>query len=93
MRGHNAVAAVGNVGEGAAVNDGGVVFQSLHQIGVNGILQQGSHGTGGLDVTGGHGLAVVGVGAHDLAKALFQILQAGAQAACRKEDSKQPAQG
>ena len=44
--GHDAVAAVGDVGEGAAVDDGGVVLESLDQVRVEGILQQGGHGTG-----------------------------------------------
>ena len=79
LGGQHAVAAVGNVGEGAAVNDGGVVFQRLDEVRVQCVLQQGGHGTGRADLTGRDGLAVVGVGAHDLGKALFQVGNAGGQ--------------
>ena len=41
--GHDAVAAVGDVGKGAAVDDGRHMFQSLDQIRFYRILQQGRH--------------------------------------------------
>src|SRR5699024_265590 len=78
--GHDAVAAVGDVGKGAAVDDGGVVLQGLDQVGVDGVLQQGGHGPGRADLPGGDGLAVVGVGADDPGQTLFQVVQAGGQA-------------
>ena len=77
---HDAVAAVGDVGEGAAVDDGGVVLEGLDQVRVEGVLQQGGHGTGCADVSSRDGLAVVGVGADDLREALFQIGDAGGEA-------------
>ena len=80
LGGHDAVAAVGDVGEGAAVDDGGVVLEGLDQVRVEGILQQGGHGTGCADVPSRDGLAVVGVGADDLREALFQIGDAGGKA-------------
>ena len=80
LGGDDAVAAVGNVGERAAVDDGGVVLQRLHQVGVKGVLQQGGHGTGRADLAGGDGLAIVGVGADDAGQPLFQVVQVGGQA-------------
>ena len=80
LGGQHAVAAVGDVGKGAAVDDGGIVFQRLHKVRVQCVLQQGSHGTGSTDLTGGDGLAVVGVGAHDLGKTLLQVGNAGGEA-------------
>ena len=79
LGGQHAVAAVGNVGKGAAVDDGGVVFQRLDKVRVQCVLQQSGHGTGRADLTGRDGLAVVGIGAHDLGKALFQVRDAGGQ--------------
>ena len=46
--GDDRTGAVGNVGERAAVDEGGGVFQRLHQIGQHGILEDGRHGTGGV---------------------------------------------
>ena len=80
LGGQYAVAAVGNVGKGAAVDDGGVVFQRLHKVRVQCVLQQGGHGTGCADLTGGHRLAIVGVGAHDAGQPLLQIGDAGGKA-------------
>ena len=76
----HAVAAVGDVGKGTAVDDGGVVLEGLDEVGVERILQQGGHGTGRADLPGGDGLAVVGVGAYDLGKTLLQIGNAGGKA-------------
>ena len=42
--GRDGVAAVGDVGEGAAVDKGGGALQRLHQVGLEGVLQQGGHG-------------------------------------------------
>ena len=78
--GHDAVAAVGDVGEGTAVDDGGVVLQGLDQVGVDGVLQQGGHGAGCADLAGRHRLAVVSVGADNPGQAGLQIGQAGSQA-------------
>ena len=78
--GQHAVAAVGDVGEGAAVDDGGIIFQRLHKVRIQCIFQQGGHGTGSTDLTGGDGLAVVGVGTHDLGKTLLQVGNAGGEA-------------
>ena len=58
--GGDRVAAVGDVGEGAAVDDGGVVLQGLHQVGLDGVLEQDGHGAFRLQVMGGDRLTVHG---------------------------------
>ena len=55
---------MGDVCEGAAVDEGGGTLQRLDQIGLEGVPQQGGHGPGGLEIPGGDGLAVEGI-AHD----------------------------
>ena len=76
---------MGNVGKGAAVDDGGVVFQRLNEVRVKGILEQRGHGTGGTDVACRDGLALVGVGADDLRQPLLQVGDAGGQAEDRHD--------
>src|SRR5699024_3677692 len=71
---------VGDVGKGTAVDDGGVVFQRLDQVGVDGVLEQGGHGAGRADLPGGDRFAVIGIGADDAGQPLLQVLQVGGQA-------------
>ena len=78
--GDDAVAAVGDVGKGPAVDEGGGALQGLDQIGLHGVLEQGGHGALGLQVGGGHGLVVVGVGHHHPAQPGLQVHQVGGQA-------------
>ena len=78
--GLHAVAAVGDVGEGAAVDDGGGAFQGLDQVGLDGILEQGRHGALGLQIMGSDRLIVVGIAHDDPAQAGLQIHQVRGQA-------------
>ena len=57
-----------DVGERAAVENGGVVLQRLHQVGLDGVLEQHGHRAVGLEVAGAHRLAVAGVGDDDVAQ-------------------------
>ncbi len=80
LGGHHRVAAMGDVGEGAAVHEGRIVFQRLHQVGHQRVLEQHGHGARRLDVLGQH-LALVALGRHhDLAHAALEILDRGRQA-------------
>ena len=80
LGGGHGVAAVGDVGEGAAVDERGGVLQRLHQVGLQSVLQQGGHGALGVQVTGGDGLAGVGVADHHAAQALaFRSLMSEAR--------------
>ena len=48
LGGHDGVAAVGDVGEGSAVDEGGGALQGLDQVGLQRVLQQRRHGALGL---------------------------------------------
>ena len=69
--GHNAVAAVGDVGKGTAVDDGRHVFQGLYQVRFYRILQQGRHGAGCVQVFRRYGLSVIVIGNYDLFQPFF----------------------
>ena len=71
---------MGDVGEGAAMYESGGVLQGLNQVGLQGVLQQGSHGALGVQVTGGDGLAVPGVGNHQAGQTGLQVVDIGSQA-------------
>ena len=75
LGGDDAVAAVGDVGKGPAVDEHGGALQGLHQVGLDGLLQQGGHGPLGVDVPGVDGVAVHVVGHGDVAQALLQVGQ------------------
>ena len=50
--GDDRVAAMRDVGEGAAMHEGRVVLQRLHEVRLHGVLQQHGHGAVGLEVAG-----------------------------------------
>ena len=79
-RGHDRVAAVGNVGEGAAVDKRGRALERLHQVGLERILKQRGHGTLGLKVAGTDGLTGKAVADDDLAQALLEVADTRRQA-------------
>ena len=78
--GGDGVGAVGDVGEGASVDEGGDVFDGLHEVGLDGLLQQRRHGPLGLQVRSGDGLAFIGVGHHDAPQPGLEVLDAVGQA-------------
>ncbi|VWM23686.1 Uncharacterised protein [Collinsella intestinalis] len=71
---------MGNVGERAAVHERGRVLERLNQIGLEGVFEQGRHGTLGLELAGADGLARIGVADHDLAQALLEVGDRSGQA-------------
>ena len=71
---------MGDIGKRAAVDKGGVVFQGLHQIGLERFAQQHCHRAVGIEVAGADWLLLAGVADHDIAQALFQVLHARGQA-------------
>ena len=72
-RGGYAVAAVGDVGKRAAVDEGRCALKRLHQVRLERVLQERRHSALGLEVVSGDRLAVVGV-AHDYARqALLEV--------------------
>ncbi len=60
--GDHRVAAVGDVGERPAVDEGRVALERLHQVGLQRVLEQHRHRPVGVEVGGGHRLAVAGLG-------------------------------
>ena len=66
--GQHRVAAVRDVGERAAVDEGGRAFERLHQVRRERVLQQRGHGAVRLEVAGAHRLAVAGIGDDDVAE-------------------------
>ena len=83
--GHHAVAAVGNVRKGPAVDDRRVVLQCLDKVRIEGILQKGGHGARRANLARGHRLAVVGVCHNNAGQPLLQVLQVGGQAENRHD--------
>ena len=65
----------GDVGEGAGVDQNGLVLHGVAHGGVDGVAHPRSHGAGNLQILAGDGLAAAGIGHHDLADTLAQILQ------------------
>ena len=84
-RGHDGVAAMRDVGERTAVHERRRVFERLHEIGLERVLQQSRHGALGLELAGANGLAVVGVADHDLPEALLEVGDGGRQAQDRHD--------
>ena len=84
LKGHlgglHAVAAMGNVGKGAAVHEAGRALQGLHEVGLDGVRQQGGHGAVGLEVARVDRLTGVCIGDQDIAQTLFEVCQVVRQA-------------
>ena len=78
--GHHGVAAVGDVGERAAVDERGVVLEGLDQVGLDGVLQERGAGALGVDVRDGDGLAVVGVGDDHAAETGLEVGEVAGEA-------------
>lgn len=64
-----------DVGERAAMHEGRVVFERLHEIRLHGVLEEHGHGAVGLDVAGKDRGLVAAVAYDDVAEALLQILE------------------
>ena len=75
LGGDHRVAAMGDVGEGAAVDEGGGAFDGLHQVGHQGVAQQDGHGAVGLQVLRGDEAAVAAGGDDNAAEAGAQVVE------------------
>src|SRR5690606_15271003 len=73
------VAAMGDVGKGAAVYQGRCAFQGLYHVRHQGILEQRGHGAISLDVGTGDGLQFAGVTHNDGTQAATQVFDVGGQ--------------
>ena len=84
-RGHDCVAAVGDIGEGPAVHEGGRVLEGLDKIGVECVLEQHRHGAVRVKVPRPDGLLVAVVGHDDVAHPLLEVVERGGQAEDRHD--------
>ena len=77
--GNQGVAAVGDVGERAAVDERRSTAEGLHQVRVDSVLEQCGHRTLGIEVAGGDRLLVVGQADGDVGQALLEVIQVRGQ--------------
>ena len=78
-----------NVRERATVNEGGIAFQGLHQVGEEGVPEEQGHRTGSVQIIGTNGVPVKVGADNDLAEARPQI----SVVACEDEDGHHFARG
>ncbi len=78
--GDDRVVALGDVGERAGVDERGVALERLHEVRLDGVLEEHRHGAAGADVVGGQRLARPAVPEGDAAEALAQVLERGGEA-------------
>ncbi len=71
---------MGDIGERPAVDEGRIALQRLHEVRLEGLLQEHGHRTVGLQVGRGHGLAVPGIGDDDPPQPLAQFRERLAEA-------------
>ena len=83
-RGHR-IAPMRDIGKGAAMYEGRVVLQRLHQVRLHRALQQNGHRTVCLEVAAIDRRLVAAIGHDHVAEALFQILQVLRQAEDRHD--------
>ena len=80
LGGSDGVAAVCDVGEGTAMYESGGMFQSLNQVGLQSVLQEGSHSALGLQIASRDGLALPGVAHNQTGQTGLQVIDIGSQA-------------
>ena len=74
------VAAMGDVGEWAAMDEGGGAFQRLHEVRRQRILEQRGHRAMGLEIGGADRLAVAGIADDDVAEPVLEIVEIAGEA-------------
>jgi hypothetical protein len=85
LGGDRRVAAMRDVGERAAMDEGGVVLQRLHEVRRERILEQRRHGPGGGKIARGDRLLVARLPDLDLSQPPLQIGEVGSQAKDRHD--------
>ena len=83
--GDNAVAAMGNIGEGASMNKRRSSLKGLNQIRGQGVFQDCRQGALRLQIAGTDWLLVTGIGDDDFADALLEIIEVLRQAKDRHD--------
>eukprot|EP01036_Dinobryon_divergens_P042637 gene42637-56672_t len=72
-RGDDRVAAMGDVGEGAAMDEGGIAFERLHEVRLQRVLEKNRHRRRRLDVGGRDGLLVARIADDHLPEARLEV--------------------
>ena len=62
-----------DIGEGAAVYQGRIAFQGLHQVGFAGVFEQCGHRAVHVEIFGAHGLAGAGLSDNYFAEPFFEL--------------------
>src|SRR6202034_1832068 len=70
----DAAGAVGDVAEGAGMDEGGRAFGGLYEVGEEGVGEEGHHGAGGIEVGGADGFAVAGGADDDGGEAAAEVV-------------------
>ena len=70
------IAAVRDIGKRPAVDEGRIVFQCLHQVGLQGLLEQNRHRPLSLEIARVNGRKVAAVADDDVAEAFLQVDEA-----------------
>ena len=79
LGGEHRVAAVGDIGERATMDESRAVLERLHEVRLQGFTQQHRHGAIGVQLASAHRLLVAGVAHDDVAETLLEVLQASGQ--------------
>ncbi len=74
------IAPVGDIGERAAVDEGGRVLERLHEVRRQCVAQHGGHRAVRSEIPRVHGPAIAGVADHDVAEPLLEVAQVGGEA-------------
>ena len=80
LGGNDGAAAVGDVGKGAAMHQRRIVFERLHEVGLDGVAQQHRHGTMHIELAGTQRHALPVHTENDVAQPHAQIRQRRGQA-------------
>ena len=83
--GDDRVAAMRDIGERAAMHEGGVVLQRLHEVGLHRVLQQHGHRALGLDIAAIDRGLVAAIGDDHRAEARFEVLEIAGEAQDRHD--------
>ena len=80
LGGYNRVTSVGNVGKGPAMHKCRIVLYGLHQIRVQGVLQEHRYCARHAEVIHGEWVALVGIAEQDFAHAAAQVVDVACEA-------------
>ena len=83
--GQHGIAAMGDVRERPAVNEGRIVLERLHQVRLQGLLEQHGHRALRVQILGANWRKIAAVADHDVAQPLLQVLEVEREAEDRHD--------